>query len=730
MACYDIRGRGNLFSVLVPILFLVLILTGCKPQAVIMVDKESGDVPLTVNFDASKSTDKGKDIREYSWDFDNDGKIDESGIKTVHTFNNPGEYTIKLSVIDSKNKTSEAFKTITAKEVQLSAKITAGTSACVSTPVIFDASASIDKDNDISLYEWDFNNDGVIDASGVNTGYSFPEEKTFNVKLVVHDAKGNTSQGFHDIRIYGSPSIEVTADEESIVYPLMTTLRWHAENITNLSVIDNNTGGKVYEGAIGDDFVNVNPYRTTIYTIAASGPCGEVSKNITIYVYPSHNHAVITASSNSGCMPLQVSFDASASTDIKNDISGYEWDFDGDGTYDATGINVSHTFSLSGEYHVGLKITDPSNNTSESTFIVSAYRQPQADIKSDTLLIGADGNVTLTWTTTDAASVTIDSNPVSLNGTITIPQTGTKTYTLTATGPCGSAIDTITIMPDMPISITIESPQQSESIRSPEILVKGSITNPLGGETMVVVNGVPAFLYENQFVASGVFLTQGSNTLIIDAVGEFGNKGQASLTINSAVSEKIISISCDDITGISPLETTLKITVPRGFVPVLSGIHPSGGNIDVLEQTTDYQYRVKLTGDGIFTFKASTTDANNNEYIDSISIIVQDKQKVDAKLRQEWDEMKEAMVKDNVEEVLKNFSEFSMDEYRELFTLLKNKLPDIANEMAKLELVSIRRNIAKYRLKRDEIIEGRLYNLTYYVYFSQDPFGKWTLDGF
>ena len=84
----------------------------------------------------------------------------------------------------------------------------------------------------------------------------------------------------------------------------------------------------------------------------------------------------------------------------------------------------------------------------------------------------------------------------------------------------------------------------------------------------------------------------------------------------------------------------------------------------------------------------------------------------------------------DVEEALINFSEFSTDEYKELFTLLKNRLPEIANGMVELELVSIRRNVATYRLKRDEIIECRQYNITYYVYFSQDPFGKWTLDGF
>jgi PKD repeat protein len=151
-------------------------MSSCKPQAVIVVDANQG-CSVVVNFDASGSRDMGKDIREYSWDFDNDGTVDASGVKVGHTFNNPGEYTVKLVVRDAGNRTSEAFKTITAREVILRAKIMAGTAACVSTPVTFDASASFDKDNDIIGYEWDFDNDGVVDAYGINASHSFSEKE-------------------------------------------------------------------------------------------------------------------------------------------------------------------------------------------------------------------------------------------------------------------------------------------------------------------------------------------------------------------------------------------------------------------------------------------------------------------------------------------------------------------------------------------------------------------------
>ena len=48
----------------------------------------------------------------------------------------------------------------------------------------------------------------------------------------------------------------------------------------------------------------------------------------------------------------------------------------------------------------------------------------------------------------------------------------------------------------------------------------------------------------------------------------------------------------------------------------------------MLKQILNNQYSIRLTGEGIYTFTARTTDADN-EYTDSISIIVQDKQKID-----------------------------------------------------------------------------------------------------
>ncbi|WP_193311515.1 PQQ-dependent sugar dehydrogenase [Georgenia satyanarayanai] len=62
---------------------------------------------------------------------------------------------------------------------------------------------------------------------------------------------------------------------------------------------------------------------------------------------------------SSSAAPLEVRFDASASMDPEGGALTYEWDFDGDGTFDATGVAATHTYDELGLYFPRLRVTDP-----------------------------------------------------------------------------------------------------------------------------------------------------------------------------------------------------------------------------------------------------------------------------------------------------------------------------------------------------------------------------------
>jgi len=69
----------------------------------------------------------------------------------------------------------------------------------------------------------------------------------------------------------------------------------------------------------------------------------------------------------------QVCFNASESHDPDGKIVRYEWDFDGDGTFDETTTEpkVCHVFELAGNFNVTLRVTDDDGATAEFTATVT-----------------------------------------------------------------------------------------------------------------------------------------------------------------------------------------------------------------------------------------------------------------------------------------------------------------------------------------------------------------------
>ncbi|MFE5239518.1 MULTISPECIES: PQQ-dependent sugar dehydrogenase [unclassified Streptomyces] len=77
--------------------------------------------------------------------------------------------------------------------------------------------------------------------------------------------------------------------------------------------------------------------------------------------------AVIKADRTSGQAPLAVSFSATGSSDPENGELTYQWDLDGDGTFDATGAAVTRTYSDNGQFQARLKVTDPQGKSGLSS---------------------------------------------------------------------------------------------------------------------------------------------------------------------------------------------------------------------------------------------------------------------------------------------------------------------------------------------------------------------------
>ena len=61
----------------------------------------------------------------------------------------------------------------------------------------------------------------------------------------------------------------------------------------------------------------------------------------------------------------QVTFDGTASADPDGTVASYQWDLDGNGSFEATGPNPTHTYANAGTVSVKLRVTDSDNTQSD-----------------------------------------------------------------------------------------------------------------------------------------------------------------------------------------------------------------------------------------------------------------------------------------------------------------------------------------------------------------------------
>ncbi len=171
------------------------------PTASADIFPSNGAVPLSAQLNGS-GTDSDGSIAFYEWDFNGDGVYDWSSISTgntTYTYNTEGTYQAVFRVTDNSGLTATATAVTTVIRAGPPGSPTATAQATPTSgeaPLVvnFNGSAT-DPNNNIVLYEWDYDGDGVYDwssATMTQTTFTYTQAGSHIASFRVTDATGLT----------------------------------------------------------------------------------------------------------------------------------------------------------------------------------------------------------------------------------------------------------------------------------------------------------------------------------------------------------------------------------------------------------------------------------------------------------------------------------------------------------------------------------------------------------
>lgn len=345
-----------------------------SPVPVIDIPTEDGKYYINkqYTFLGEKSTSPNGIINRYEWDF-GDGSPKANTRTATHTYTENGLYEVILRVTDETGKVGESALKITLGTAEMAPNAVLETVPALAAPtdksligtvpfdVSFSAAKSIDPDNNIVEYKWDFDGDGTVDTAGEQVKYVYREAGIFNAKLTVIDSAGNESNVI----------LVVDVKSQGLIARVIADV---VEGTAPLTVVFDASGSSYPDGPITSytwDFGDGSAKRidaskvtyrydsigTFTAKVTATSSDGKQSTAQTIVnVRPISLDACFTPNVEAGPAPLTVEFDPRCSA---GPVTKYVWDF-GDGSTSRTRKPV-YTFTKPGSYQVTLEVADNQN---------------------------------------------------------------------------------------------------------------------------------------------------------------------------------------------------------------------------------------------------------------------------------------------------------------------------------------------------------------------------------
>lgn len=326
-------------------------------------------------------------LMEVRWDFDNDGKPDETGkeLQMSHTFYRLGPTTVSVTVV-LQNKTevtySRTFDVTDPPPLSFPVSIISEPKYLLSPPP-FSTLWRVESKEPLGQVFWDFG-DGEK-GEGMKIAHTFQGRGNYLVTAKVYAKSGSSADltsvvqvvdplTLPDLVFEGTP--DVFGDRIEGEVPLTLSLRpktsqpfvqffWEAPEATEVGSTDTRLQA-IYR--------REGNYALTL--VAHDAENHVMRKTFAVVVKPPSSSLTIKMDPETGIAPLRVNFDASETFIPGETITGFEWNF-GDGAPPSVGgARIEHTFEREGTYSISLTVKSTSGEQFTTNRTISV-RAPQ-----------------------------------------------------------------------------------------------------------------------------------------------------------------------------------------------------------------------------------------------------------------------------------------------------------------------------------------------------------------
>ena len=337
-----------------------------------------------------------------------------------------------------------------------------------------------------------------------------------------------------------APTISMTASPASITPGGSSTLTVTANHATGVTITGSDGTKYTLPGAGGTQ--TVSPSKTTTYTATASGAGGTATATATVTVTTapptvsiSANPTTITAG-NSSVLTV-VATNATTVTITGSDSSSYTLQAAGGGQTVTPKTTTTYTATATG----------PGGTASAMVqVIVNPAVKPTVTITANPTSINAGQSSTITVTATNATGVTLsgtDGTTYTLQatgGTQVVSPTKTTSYQATATGPGGTAMQSVTV------TVTQVGPPTLTITANPASIVSGQssiLTVTASNATQVSISGSDGSSYTLQPSGGTQKVSPTSNTTYTATATGPGGTTKATATVSVVASGSVNSIN-------------------------------------------------------------------------------------------------------------------------------------------------------------------------------------------